>query len=155
MDVRIQMSLEFGNIEHVEVVNDEIRITGHAWVGLAFDHDNAYTVTRLVGVDPREITSEKIETLKEAGDVYDCEITRKEGASVVRIVIYDQAVVAFHCANIVKEFRYYNAAELHEIFQWLPGRSTPEELRGYIDSIRKHGFLVTINGSNVRIAKIE
>jgi hypothetical protein len=148
------MGLDFGNIKHVELIGDEVRITGHKWVALAFDMNDPFLVTRLLGVRPHEVAQEKIDALRVAADVYDSRITREDGHTVVRIEIHGEENFEIHCAQVTTEHRYYNAAELKEIFRWLPSRSTSQELATYMTQLAEHGFRVSIGDGEVLVEEI-
>ncbi len=148
------MGTELGNIEAAELIGTELKITGHKWVGLAFAFDDAYEITRFIGVHPTDITEEKIEHIINASDVYEYEMKKTDSGVSVRFWIWDKIEVCFHCADVITEFRYYTEAELHEIFQWLPAKSTPEEMKRYIEDIEKHGFEVTNTGDNFSFNRV-
>lgn len=142
------MALLFGNIEHVETLGDELRITGHRWVALAIDQEDPFTVVRLMGVDAKDVTPQAIETLKSAADIYDAEIEQESGQIVVHILVNDEIKIDIHCERVIQESRYYSLAELQEIFQWLPSQVSPEKLASYAEHLEKHGFLLSRPGGS-------
>ena len=142
------MALLFGNIEYVEALGDELRITGHGWVALAIDQENPYIVVRLMGVDAKDVTTQAIERLKTAADVYDAEIEQESGQIVVRILVNGEIKIDIHCERVIEESRYYNLAELREIFKRLPSQVSPEELASYAKHLEKHGFFLSRPGGS-------
>src|SRR5206468_9100150 len=106
------------------------------------------------GVEPREAAREKIDDLRAASDVYDSRITPERGHTVVRVEIHGEVTVEIRCERVVSEPRYYNAAELRDIFRWLPSRSTPEELAAYTTQIAEHGFRVSFRDGEVWVEEI-
>jgi len=151
---RNRMGLYFGNIESVDVYPDEVRITGHKRVALAFGENDPFLVTRLLGVTSQEVAQEKINALRSVADVYESRITREQGYTVVRIEIHGEETVEIRCAQVTTEHRYYNAAEIREIFHWLPSRSTSKELAIYITQFVEHGFRVSFRDGQVLVEEI-
>ena len=148
------MGTELGNIEAVELIGTELIITGHKWVGIAFAFDDAYQITRFVGVHSAEICEEKIEHLLSASDVYDCEINKNEFGCSGRFIIFNKTEVCFECLDVVTEFRYYTEDEMRDIFAWLASKSTPEEIEKYIEHIERHGFCVTKAAGNFSFNRV-
>lgn len=150
-----KMSLDFGNIESVQLFAGDVQITGHKWVALAFAHDDAYLVTRLVNVHPSDLTPEQIDILSDAADVYDSNITLADGRSIVQFTVNGSIELVFRCEKVLQETRYYNAPEIENIFRWLPSRSTTFELATYIADIRAHGFEVHLCNEGVQVTRID
>jgi hypothetical protein len=138
-----RMALLFGNIEYVEVLGDELRITGHQWVALAIDQEDPYAVVRLIGVEANDVTPQTLETLRTAADIYDAWIEQEPGQSVVHIVVNGEIAIVIHCQRVIEESRYYNLAELREICERLPSSVSQDKFSTYAEHLEKHGFLLS------------
>jgi hypothetical protein len=148
------MGAKLGNIEAVELIGTELKITGHKWVGLAFDFDDAYQITRFSGVDPADFDEEKIEHILGASDVYDCEIKKTDSGFSVRLFIWDKVKICFNCSEVFTGFRYYTEDELNEIFSWIKKECTSKEVKEYIQHIERHGFCATNTDGSFRFTRV-
>ena len=145
------MTCELGIIEGAQLSGDELTVTGHAWYGLAFDCDDPYLVTTFEGIG--SFLEKDLDELRGAGDVYRCEILQELEGLFVKFILWEETEVEFSCKEVKTHSRYYNENELASIFQWLPERSTPEELEKYVSDISRRGFCITNSNGRFAFAK--